>query len=211
MAMLICSLLLLGIASRLFIPHAQTPPFSFNSMTIFSNTPTNENASRLNDQYMECKARHHGYQSMHCPRWDASADNSLVLNEFVDYRVRYLWKKQHPSDCGKVNYQLQKVVDNGLGFGAMMHGYYLGPFMGAIRSDRVFIRDKDFFTYSGCTDKTWSCYFEPITNCSYEIDVLPILESHPNAEKEWKDWKNDTHRVVQTDNWKPSGHYPPYR
>lgn len=42
---------------------------------------------------------------------------------------------------------------------------------------RVFMVEPNYFPYAGCAnDSSWTCYFEPLTNCSYERHVLPLLE-----------------------------------
>lgn len=37
--------------------------------------------------------------------------------------------------------------------------------------------DRDYFSYSGCAnDSSFTCYFESLTDCSYEAHVQPLLE-----------------------------------
>ena len=157
-----------------------------------------------------CKAKDLGYQSVNCPYWDASAADPLSSSEPVDYRVRYLWRRQHPIDCRNANFIAQSAL-SGLGFGAVMRGHFLGHFIGAVRSNRVFIQDVSHFPYSGCNDSSYTCYFEPITNCSYESHVLPLLEAHSNETEGWTDWKNTSHKVVKKNRWAGPGHYPAYQ
>lgn len=147
---------------------------------------------------------------MNCPYWDASAADPLSSSEPVDYRVRYLWRRQHPIDCGNANFMAQSAL-SGLGFGAVMRGHFLGHFIGAVRSNRVFIQDVSHFPYSGCNDSSYTCYFEPITNCSYENHVLPLLEAHSNETEGWTDWKNTSHKVVKKSRWAGPGNYPAYQ
>jgi hypothetical protein len=45
----------------------------------------------------------------------------------------------------------------------------------------VFMVEPDAFPYAGCAnDSAWTCYFEPLTNCSYVEHVLPLLAHDRN-------------------------------
>lgn len=158
----------------------------------------------------ECKAQTLGYQSMSCPYWDASAEDPIDPEQPVDYRVRYLWKKQHPADCSKANFMVKRTKQD-IGFGALMRGHYAGPFAGALRSDRVFMINPELFPYSGCNDGRWTCYFEPLTNCSYEEHVVPLLEGHPGARWDWTEWDDASHKVVHRDEWGSPEWFPSER
>lgn len=142
---------------------------------------------------------------MQCPKWNPSARDPLDSAEAVDYRIRYLWEKQHPVDCSNASYLV--TVDN-VGFDALMRGHYAGPFAAAMRSDRVFILNPDAFPYAGCNGTSWTCYFEPLTNCSYNAHVTTLLETHAGARKEWKEWTNASHKVVHREGWGSPEFYP---
>lgn len=144
---------------------------------------------------------------MQCPYWNPSARDPLAASEAVDFRIRHMWKRQHPADCSNASYFVKRTMDD-VGFGSLMRGHYAGPFAGAMRSNRVFMVEPATFPYSGCNDTSWTCYFEPLTNCSYEEHVVPLLEAHPGAREEWLEWTNASHKVVHRDGWGAPEYYP---
>lgn len=72
---------------------------------------------------------------MRCPLWDPEARDPLAAELDVDWRVRYLWNRQHPMDCSRENYLIKTTHDMN-GFGSLISGHYAGPFAGALRSNR---------------------------------------------------------------------------
>ena len=59
--------------------------------------------------------------------------------EKIDLRLRYIWKRQHPSECrGAIFFTLSMPTINEAkaGFGALIRGAIAAPFLGAIYSDR---------------------------------------------------------------------------
>lgn len=48
----------------------------------------------------------------------------------------------------------------------------------------IFLPEPDDFLYAGCeNDTAWTCYFEPLSNCSYHTHTLPILDASPSGKK----------------------------
>lgn len=72
-------------------------------------------------------------RSVSCPRWEGR--DPL---ETADYRLRCLYRRQHPRDCSAddVNYWVRQAEFSSIGFGAQIRGLYAGGFAGALRSDR---------------------------------------------------------------------------
>lgn len=49
---------------------------------------------------------------------------------------------------------------------------------------RVYMINPDQWSYLGCESQKWSCYFEPLTNCSYDTHVSPLVDAYGEATSE---------------------------
>lgn len=90
----------------------------------------------------------------------------------LDWRVRYIYRRQHPAACQDANYLL-RPPENVVGFGAMLRGFMGGGLYAALVGGRVMmLHPADGLVYGSpdCPSGGgggWDCYFEPITNCRW--------------------------------------------
>lgn len=146
----------------------------------------------------ECASVRNGYHKITCPEWPNKKDPMM---DYIDQR-------QNPTNCMKQNYFLG-LFNTGIGFGASIRGTVLGSFFAALYSGRVMIIHPSKFHFSGCAnDDTWTCYFLPVSNCTYKEHVEAVIKSTGSYLKDGDSNRlqryNTSLRVLESDaTWAP--------
>lgn len=145
-----------------------------------------------------CASVRNEYHKIRCPVWPGGTDPIMD----------YIHQRQNPTDCMKQNYFLG-LINTQIGFGASIRGTVLGSLFAALYSERVMIIHPNKFHFSGCADDdTWTCYFLPVSNCTYEEHVVAVKNSTgsylKNGDTNQMHRYNTSIRVLESDaTWAP--------
>jgi hypothetical protein len=132
------------------------------------------------------------YARFNCPIWDPEEPDG---GSGVDARVRWVHAHQNPRDCGSANY-LIRALNPRIGFGANIKLTVESTMYIALYTNRTFLLDPDFkFRYANCSSRDWSCYFEPLSNCTVD-DAEAIVGA--NGGEYGTHLRRMDHRVIRT-------------
>jgi len=144
------------------------PPSGANSSSNGGNSTMN--AAPIVDE-QACPALR--YAHVNCPVWNNSHDDG---GPGVDYRVRWVHKNQNPPNCSQANYLIRGFT-HWIGFGANVALTVESTMYIALYSHRIMLLDPNTpFRHSHCEEKTWECYFQPLSHCTI-ADAEAIVKS----------------------------------